>query len=134
MGKVIGIVGSRRRDGIDDLKACYRQFCDVYEDGDTIVSGGCPKGGDRFAEWIAKQRGLSITIHFPNWKKYGRGAGFKRNTLIANDCDILIAVVAPDRKGGTEDTIKKCVAQGKKVYLVSTYRKQQSLFERKVLK
>ena len=32
---------------------------------------------------------------------------YARNTLIARDADELIAVVAEDRKGGTEDTIKK---------------------------
>ena len=32
---------------------------------------------------------------------------YARNTLIARDADDLIAVVAEDRKGGTEDTIKK---------------------------
>lgn len=118
MGKVIGIVGSRRRNQDYDFKACYFKFNEVYEDGDTIVSGGCPKGGDKFAQWIAKQRGLSITIHYPDWEGRGRSAGFQRNSLIANDCDVLIAVVASDRTGGTEDTIKKCVSQGKKIYLV----------------
>jgi len=118
MGKVIGIVGSRRRNQDYDYKGVLAIFDSIYEDGDTIVSGGCPKGGDKFAYWIAKERGLSITIHFPKWKLYGNGAGIKRNTLISNDCNVLIAVVASDRKGGTEDTIKKCVSQGKKVYLV----------------
>ena len=118
MGKVIGIVGSRRRDRTVDFRACLEIFDVVYDQDDVIVSGGCPKGGDRFAELIAKAKGLSITIHYPDWKGKGKSAGFQRNTLIANGCDVLIAVVAPDRTGGTEDTIKKCVAQGKKIYLV----------------
>jgi len=118
MGKVIGIVGSRRRDNSLDYLECFKAFSEAYEHGDTLVSGGCPKGGDRFAERIARRKGLSITIHYPDWEGRGKSAGFQRNSLIANDCDILIAVVATDRKGGTEDTIKKCVAQGKKVYLV----------------
>ena len=82
------------------------------------MSGGCPRGGDRFAEVIAKERGLSITIHYPNWKKHGRAAGFIRNSIIADDCDVLIAVVAPDRTGGTEDTVKKAYSCGKRVVLV----------------
>jgi len=49
------------------------------------------------------------------WNKYGRGAGIARNTLIANNCDILIACVSPDRTGGTEDTIKK--TKNKKIFL-----------------
>jgi len=118
MGKTIGIVGSRRRDRNVDLNACMTVFIDIYEPGDRIVSGGCPKGGDRFAEKIAKMLGLTITIHYPDWESNGRAAGFIRNTKIAKDCDILIAVVSQDRKGGTEDTIRKVEAMGKKVVIV----------------
>ena len=116
--KVIGIVGSRRRNNSWDYKECFDVFNEVYEHGDTLVSGGCPKGGDHFAERIAKAKGLSITIHFPDWNRLSRAAGFARNTLIANDCDVLIAVVTQDRTGGTEDKIEKCISQGKKIYLV----------------
>jgi len=59
-----------------------------------------------------------MDIHFPNeddldpviLRKNPRAAwaiiNYARNKLIARDADILIAVVAADRKGGTEDTIK----------------------------
>jgi hypothetical protein len=46
-------------------------------------------------------------------------ARFARNAQIAEDCDLLIAVVSKDRKGGTEDTIRKVMALGKDVYIVS---------------
>ena len=95
--RCIGIVGSRRRDSDKDFRDCLESFTNLYKWGDTIVSGGCPKGGDRFAEIIAKDHGLTITIHYPNWNKYGRGAGFERNGKIAKNCDILLAVVAKDR-------------------------------------
>ena len=65
------------------------------------------KSGDRFAELIADAYNVPITIHKADWKKNGRGAGFVRNTDIARDSDVLIACIAEDRKGGTEDTIKK---------------------------
>jgi hypothetical protein len=48
----------------------------------------------------------------------GPGAGFLRNTDIAKDADVLIAVVAADRTGGTEDTIRKVQKMGKRVILV----------------
>ncbi len=39
---------------------------------------------------------------------------YARNKLIARDADVLIACVAEDRKGGTEDTIKHfCKKLGK---------------------
>ena len=118
MGKVIGIVGSRRRANDADLFLLTEQFDKIYESGDTLVSGGCPTGGDNFAERIAKKAGLTITIHYPDWDQYGKGAGFVRNTKIAEDCDVLLALVASDRKGGAEDTIKKAEKLGKKVIII----------------
>jgi len=103
---IIGIVGSRRRDSIKDYNLVVTKFLDIYKQNDVIVSGGCPKGGDRFAEMIAKKFDIPIIIHKADWDK-GRGAGFIRNSYIANDSDILIACVSADRTGGTEDTIKK---------------------------
>jgi len=111
----IGIVGSRRRDSIKDYDLVEAQFKLLYSPGDNrLVSGGCPKGGDQFAEMIATKYSIPILIHYAEWKKFGRSAGFQRNGLIARDADVLIACVAPDRTGGTEDTIKKFLALGKR--------------------
>jgi hypothetical protein len=107
----IGIIGSRRRDEAEDFYTVERAFWDVYEDGCWIVSGGCPKGGDAFAKRIHQMRRIPYLEFPPNWEKHGKAAGFVRNTDIADNSDILIACVAPDRKGGTEDTIKKFVAR-----------------------
>lgn len=114
----IGIVGSRRRDTEEDFEQCKKIFLSIYKEGDEIVSGGCPRGGDRFAEILAKKYGIPIKIYFPNWEKHGKAAGFVRNTCVAEDSDILIAVAAPDRKGGTENTIHKAEKMGKKIVLV----------------
>lgn len=103
----IGIVGSRRRNSYLDYQLVEKTFLDIYREGDRIVSGGCPQGGDRFAEVLAKKYQVPITIHYAEWGKYGKGAGFARNGTIANEADILIACVSEDRFGGTEDTIKK---------------------------
>jgi hypothetical protein len=103
----IGIVGSRRRNHPDDFELVKKAFKSIYRRGDRIVSGGCPKGADKFAEEIAKVFRVPITIHYADWEYYGKSAGFVRNGDIAKESDILIAAVAPDRTGGTEDTIKK---------------------------
>jgi hypothetical protein len=82
-------------------------FFRVYEEGDTICSGLCPSGADRFAVILSKENNIP-NLWFPaEWDKYGRGAGFRRNTDIAIKSDVLIACVAKDRTGGTEDTIRK---------------------------
>jgi len=115
--KTIGIVGSRRRDSMEDYSLCEKEFLKHYEKGDKLVSGGCPQGGDRFAEVIAMLHDIDIIIHYAKWD-LGKHAGFLRNTDIARDADVLIAVVAKDRTGGTEDTIKKAEKMGKKIILI----------------
>ena len=105
--KTIGMIGTRRRNRTKDFMKAFRAFQDIYEDGDQLVSGGCPKGGDNFAELIAKRQQIPITIHYAQWNKHGKAAGFIRNQDIANAADVMIACVHPDRKGGTEDTLKK---------------------------
>jgi len=116
--KTIGIIGSRRRNTADDLKKCFDTFFDFYEDGDEIVSGGCWAGGDAFAEIIAKKAQIPIKIYYASWNTLGKSAGFKRNTNIAEDSDILIALVAKDRTGGAEDTINKALDMKKKIVLI----------------
>jgi hypothetical protein len=116
----IGIVGSRRRNTTEDLDIVVAKFMEIYHDNDTIISGGCPSGGDKFAEFIAKNYQIPITIYYAKWDKFGKGAGFIRNTTIAEESNILIACVAPDRTGGTEDTIKKFLKNhyDKDLYLI----------------
>jgi len=105
--KVIGIIGTRRRDANSDFKLVEKKFLEIYKEGDWICSGKCGKGGDRFAI-LLKDKYCVPYLEFPaNWKKHGNNAGHIRNTPIANHSDILIACVAIDRTGGTEDTIRK---------------------------
>jgi len=128
--KKIGIVGSRRRNTPEDFAQVEKEFFKIYDKGDTIVSGGCPEGADRFAEMLRDKYSIPMNIHYPDKIKLDlelvkhnpRGAyaviNFARNTLIAEDCDILMAQVAEDRTGGTEDTIKKAKKFGKIIILL----------------
>ena len=116
--KRIGIIGTRRRDGIEDLNKTKKVFADLYEPGDWIVSGGCPQGGDRFAVFLHKQYKTPY-LEFPaDWKTFGKSAGFVRNIEIAKWSDVLIAVISPARTGGTEDTIKKFLEYKEKRHLL----------------
>lgn len=118
--KTIGIIGSRRRNSQGDFEQCKKKFLEIYEDGDQIVSGGCSRGGDRFAEILAEKYQVPIKIYYAKWDKLGKGAGFARNTDIARDSDVLIAVVANDRTGGAEDTIKKAGKMHKTIILLTS--------------
>jgi len=112
--KYIGIVGARIRDSQEDYATVRNKLLEVTEPITSfmIVSGGCKKGADRFAELLAGGDHKHIRIHYPAINSYMskaqyRTACYDRNTRIAEDSDFLIACVAPNRKGGTEDTIKK---------------------------
>jgi len=108
---IIGIIGSRRRNETSDKQLIETKLINLINDYGVenlkICSGGCPKGGDKFAEELALKYRIPKIIYKADWNKNGRIAGFIRNTYIAETSDILIACVASDRKGGTEDTIKK---------------------------
>ncbi len=125
--KKIVIIGTRDRDSEEDFQIVFEAFKKYYDEGDIIISGGCPEGGDRFAEVIARRMGLTekeggLVIHRPNRPSPGSPLWrytqefYKRNTLIANETEedsIVLACVALDRSGGTEDTIKKDERRGK---------------------
>ncbi len=117
----IGIVGSRKRNTIrykNSLLELLRVNDWLNSDKVMYISGGCYIGGDKFAEEIAHQYNINILIFYANWSKYGKGAGYKRNKLIANECDILIAIPNPDKDGGTEHTISLVRELDKDVYLI----------------
>ena len=116
----IGVIGSRRRNTPKDkakLKRKLKKMIEVYgKKNIKIVSGGCKQGGDKFAEELVDELGLGEPIiHYPDKSKLRddippRAAYaqicYARNELIARDSDIIIALVAADRKGGTENTLK----------------------------
>jgi len=115
--KKIGIIGTRKRNIRTDYQIVHDAFFEIYEDGDWIVSGHCPKGGDAFAEKIAFDYGIPILLFPP--KKHTAKEYFARNTLIAQNSDFIIScLVRPSESiddvlsrdsGGSEDTLKKFV-------------------------
>ena len=102
----IGIVGSRRRNTDEDFKLVEEAFFKVFIPYIThIISGGCSRGADRFAPIIADKYKCSMFTYHPKFEIGIPYCYFERNKKIAYESDILIACVAPDRKGGTEHTI-----------------------------
>lgn len=71
----------------------------------VVVSGGA-EGVDSWAAEFAEERGITVVVIRPNWKKYGRGAGFKRNTEIVLAGDDVIAFW-DGKSQGTLDSVKK---------------------------
>ena len=111
----IGIVGSRRRADRDSVETCVAELAQ-----DTVVVTGGARGPDRWAEQAARARGLHVVVHKPDlgdastrWQATKRY--YARNQAIVDDSDRIIAFVAADRTGGTEDTIRRAERAGKSV-------------------
>ena len=100
MGKQIVIAGSRKYENYTEAA----EFIDVCIDEIkgkseiTILSGGA-KGVDLIGEKYAKEHGYKIEKYLPEWNRYGKGAGPKRNEEMAKDCDLVICFWDGKSKG-----------------------------------
>lgn len=111
----IAIVGSRSR---TDQQAVVA-FVASLPTGVTVVSGGC-HGVDTWAAEAARARGLDVMEHRPDATGVrSRGEAVRRyherNARVVADADMVVAFVAVDRKGGTENTIRHAIRAGKPV-------------------
>lgn len=71
-----------------------------------IISGGA-KGADTLGEKFAKEYNKELIVFKPNWDKYGKSAGFKRNVDIINECDYC-AIFWDGQSHGTKHDIYLC--------------------------
>lgn len=109
----VAIVGSRR---FSD----YETFCKVLDPIlpkiALVVSGGA-RGADSMAERYAKEHGIVLLVYPADWKKYGKRAGFRRNVVIANVADKMVAFVDKESRG-TRHAIKKMQQLKKPVVVI----------------
>lgn len=98
----IAVIGSRTFNDYDLLRVTIlSKFSprDIRE----IVSGGA-RGADKLGERFAQEFGLKTNIFLPDWEKYGKQAGFIRNTDIIKNSDIVLAFW-DEKSTGTLDSI-----------------------------
>ena len=102
----LGIVGSRNYTDYVTFTSIMNNWISEYKPTiECIVSGGA-KGVDSLAARYASDNGIPLIVYEADWQQYGRSAGPKRNTLIADSIDYLIAMPSKDSVG-TWDTITK---------------------------
>lgn len=110
--KHVAIIGARRR---TDRGTVYRLVASLPPD--TVVVSGGAIGPDTWAEEAAHKRGLGVKIFRPDLVgAKSRGAVTRRyharNQQIVDAADEVFALVAPNRRGGAEDTIKRAQRKG----------------------
>lgn len=80
---------------------------------DEIVSGGA-RGIDTCARKHAQQKGLKLTEFLPEYEKYAKGAPLKRNDLIVDYADLVVAFW-DGKSRGTKYVIERCKKVGKEI-------------------
>ena len=106
------VVGSRTITDYTTVKNILKQYVITQ-----IVSGGA-NGVDKLAEYYSFDVGIENTpqIFYPDWKKFGRRAGFVRNTEIVDYADVVIAIWDGKSKG-TQHSIDYAKKKGKVVHV-----------------
>jgi hypothetical protein len=105
------VIGSRSFDDYQFMKDSLSKI-----EITKIVSGGA-SGADTLAEQYAKENNISIIIFLPNWKAFGKAAGFVRNLRIITEADIIIAFWDGSSKG-TKNSIDTANKLNKEVIIV----------------
>ncbi len=105
----LAIIGSRSIANLD-----LDDF--IKEKPDIIISGGA-KGIDTIAWKWALQNSIEIIVHRPDYNKYGKYAALKRNDIIINEADKVIAFWDGKSKG-TKYVIEKTIKLNKLLEIV----------------
>ncbi len=94
------IAGSRTFNDALLMKIKMRTFLNIsgFIIPDEVISGAAVGADTLGANW-AKLRDIPVTYFHPNWYKYGKSAGYRRNELMADAATHLIAFHDGESRG-----------------------------------
>lgn len=95
----VAVIGSRSLE-VENLQDY------LPEETTAIVSGGA-RGVDASARAYALARGIPLLEFLPEYEKYGRGAPLRRNIVILQNADLVLAFW-DGRSRGTAFVIREC--------------------------
>lgn len=115
--KVI-VAGGRDFNDYDKLSAYLFDYVEyVGEDVDVSIVTGMARGADSLAYRFALNEGVKVYEFKPDWNKFGKSAGFIRNTEMAKFADVLIAYWDGE-SAGTANMIQTMQKMGKSVITI----------------
>lgn len=117
----IGVVGGRDCDNYEfvreNLLHVIREELGIDDLVDVVIVSGGARGADSLAQRFAKEFGLTIVIHYPDWDRFGKKAGIVRNFKIVRDSDVIVAFPTKNSRG-TWHTVNIAKKAGKPVYVI----------------
>jgi hypothetical protein len=109
----VAIVGSRTGVNEQAVRRFVRSLAQKHP-GASVVSGGA-RGVDSWAEDEARRLDMPRLVYLPDWERFGKSAGFRRNSEIVNAADVVVAFTTGSR--GTAHTISLARAAAKPVHV-----------------
>jgi hypothetical protein len=101
----VAVIGSRNFNDYEEVEQVLSSVKITL-----LVSGGA-KGADTLGQKYAEEHNIETKIFLPDWKKYGKKAGF------LNESELVVAFWDGFSKG-TLDSIKKAEKKGKNILLI----------------
>lgn len=111
----LGVIGSRNFTNYDLLYNTIVSHFDVNKI-EYVVSGGCI-GADLCGKKFAEQCKLNYKEFLPDWEKFGKSAGFKRNVDIISNASHVVAFWSGGSQG-TRHSILLALKQKKPVLII----------------
>lgn len=114
----VAIIGSRTLANDPDMERYIQKILDKHREEITeMISGGCI-GVDEEAERMASLMGIPTNIYFPENKRWSPNGYRKRNRAMAEDCDIIYALIDMQSSSfGAGWTVNYAKQIGKKVVI-----------------
>lgn len=110
------IAGGRDFNDYELLSKTMKDYLASIEDDICVVCGQA-RGADTLGERYAKEHNHSIQYYPANWKRYGKAAGYIRNTEMANNADALVAFW-DGQSLGTKHMIATAIQLGLSIHVV----------------
>lgn len=81
----------------------------------SFVSGEA-RGADKMGAAYARHLGAHVDLYPADWNRYGKSAGYIRNSIMADNAEVLVAFW-DGKSRGTEHMIKTAKAKGLMVFV-----------------
>lgn len=112
-GKRVAVVGSRAFSEPETVMNFLVKYC---MGAACIVSGGA-RGVDSWAEYFANRSKIPLSVYPAEWDVYGKSAGYRRNEVIVNHADIVVAFWDGISRG-TKHTMDLATKYNRQLYVI----------------
>ena len=119
--KRVVVAGCRYYTNYEEAKE-FIDYCisNIRTDNRIIIVSGGAKGADMLGERYARENGFNIERHLPDWKKFGKSAGPRRNREMAKSCDYVICFW-DGKSSGTKSMIEAAEISNKPLRVKRIY-------------